>query len=638
MLAPAAGSAVVIPTADGARLVHEAGPGNERRLRSVALDGDGALDLGPRPRRPPPPSVLSPRRRGHEPPGRLGPAGTRWPPPGRPGRPTARSSATSRTARPSRSMRPCDDHAASDPGSSRTATVGPARRLRRARSAARAAHGPDPVERRRVRPEPGPRVPLACGLGAGRRHQDRHQGRGRRRQRHPSVEGGDVRLRRERRQPDRLWSRRDMRRQRSRLLHAGRPDELHDVAPRAGPRLRLGDAEVVPGLRHAAERVLRRRERSPSTSSVTSKASAITTTATDNSDYLDAVVQTYSRTKPSAGWNAHAFGRCDVATLQMMLRHADLDGAKYSTCLDLSTVLTIVASPTQIAVGGSTTLTATLKVVDFDGVWPARRQPVSGRTVTLQRRAVGATTWIGGRDDADRVGLRHLCARPAAGRRRPSTGRSSRHPASEGINGDSSPAVRVDVDRLSAPPDAKSGDPGPVRLIQERSGPDVPLGPLADRHWRFALLASALLACACAGASPSMPAAPSLSQRRRHPRRRHRRLHRRRRRPSPRRLSAAEPPAAALAVEGGDPVTGQLGTFTWGDGGSDSPWLPGAPIAVGTGEQLTVSIAGARRRGHLVRQTGPRRDDRRRRARSGSERAARRSPSTPRRPGRGRSR
>ena len=45
-----------------------------------------------------------------------------------------------------------------------------------------------------------------------------------------------------------------------------------------------------------------------------------------------------------------------------------------------------------------------------------------------------------------------------------------------------------------------------------------------------------------------------------------------------------------LAVEGGDPVTGQLGTFTWGDGGSDSPWLPGAPIAVGTGEQLTVTI------------------------------------------------
>ena len=36
----------------------------------------------------------------------------------------------------------------------------------------------------------------------------------------------------------------------------------------------------------------------------------------DDSDYDDAVVQTYSRTKPRAGWNAHDFGRCDVATLQ----------------------------------------------------------------------------------------------------------------------------------------------------------------------------------------------------------------------------------------------------------------------------------------------------------------------------------
>jgi hypothetical protein len=55
--------------------------------------------------------------------------------------------------------------------------------------------------------------------------------------------------------------------------------------------------------------------------------------------------------------------------------------------------------------------------------------------------------------------------------------------------------------------------------------------------------------------------------------------------------AATEPPAATLAVEGGDPVTGQLGTFIWGDGGSDSPWLPGSPIAVGVGEHLTVALA-----------------------------------------------
>jgi hypothetical protein len=49
------------------------------------------------------------------------------------------------------------------------------------------------------------------------------------------------------------------------------------------------------------------------------------------------------------------------------------------------------------------------------------------------------------------------------------------------------------------------------------------------------------------------------------------------------------PPVARLAAEGGDPVTGQLGTYVWGGQGSDSPWLPGAAIAVGRGEPLTVT-------------------------------------------------
>jgi hypothetical protein len=49
VLAPAAELAVVIPTADGARLVHEAGSVSDRRLRSVAPSGEEAVDLGPVP-------------------------------------------------------------------------------------------------------------------------------------------------------------------------------------------------------------------------------------------------------------------------------------------------------------------------------------------------------------------------------------------------------------------------------------------------------------------------------------------------------------------------------------------------------------------------------------------------------------
>ena len=99
----------------------------------------------------------------------------------------------------------------------------------------------------------------------------------------------------------------------------------------------------------------------------------------------------------------------------------------------------------------------------------------------------------------------------------------------------------------------------------------------------LAMLPVALLASACATAEPSGSGGPGASAT-----------------PPPTEATttpsavasaASEPPAAALAVEGGDPVTGQLGSFTWGDGGSDSPWLPGSPIAVGAGERLTVTLA-----------------------------------------------
>ena len=50
------------------------------------------------------------------------------------------------------------------------------------------------------------------------------------------------------------------------------------------------------------------------------------------------------------------------------------------------------------------------------------------------------------------------------------------------------------------------------------------------------------------------------------------------------------PPAATMSVEGGDPVAGQLGTYTWRDAGSDAPWLPGTPISVAAGETLAVEV------------------------------------------------
>jgi len=95
---------------------------------------------------------------------------------------------------------------------------------------------------------------------------------------------------------------------------------------------------------------------------------------TNDSDYEDAVVQTFSRTRPATGWDRHTFGRCDIATLQVQY-DVTSSTAKYSTCLDVATVLTLAASPGSIPTGGSATLTATLKAGASSKLWPPERQP-----------------------------------------------------------------------------------------------------------------------------------------------------------------------------------------------------------------------------------------------------------------------
>ena len=112
----------------------------------------------------------------------------------------------------------------------------------------------------------------------------------------------------------------------------------------------------------------------------------------DDRDYLDAVVQTYSRTKPRTGWDEHTLGRCDVATLQ---REYDVPNSstKISTCLDLDTTASISASTTATIYGGVVKFSAVLKVAAVDGYGRLKSNALSGRSVKLQRRAPGTTTW-----------------------------------------------------------------------------------------------------------------------------------------------------------------------------------------------------------------------------------------------------
>jgi hypothetical protein len=112
----------------------------------------------------------------------------------------------------------------------------------------------------------------------------------------------------------------------------------------------------------------------------------------NQSDFEDAVVQTVSRARPKPGWNVHAYGRCDVATLQIKYDMIDW-AAKYSTCLDLATAVSFSASPTWVPFGGTARLTAVVKTVDHDAYGRLGGNPLGARTVLVERRLPGATTW-----------------------------------------------------------------------------------------------------------------------------------------------------------------------------------------------------------------------------------------------------
>lgn len=108
----------------------------------------------------------------------------------------------------------------------------------------------------------------------------------------------------------------------------------------------------------------------------------------DDSDYGDAVVQTYSRTKPKEFYNAHVFGRCDVATLQQVY-DVPTSSTLYSTCLDVPTRLTMTATRTSVVAGSVVTFTAALGSA---GTGRLSNNAISGRTVVLQQRTASGWT------------------------------------------------------------------------------------------------------------------------------------------------------------------------------------------------------------------------------------------------------
>ncbi len=163
----------------------------------------------------------------------------------------------------------------------------------------------------------------------------------------------------------------------------------------------------------------------------------------NESDYLDAVVQTVSHAKPAVGWNMHRFGPCDVATLQ---REYDVPNTStlISTCLDLQTTTTIAVTPAVVPAGSAATLTATLKVASDAAYDRLKNNPLSGRSLTLQRRATGTTAWIavGTMSPGATSGTYVQTHRPTSATQYRAVFPA---PAGEGLVGSTSPVVSVTI-------------------------------------------------------------------------------------------------------------------------------------------------------------------------------------------------
>jgi hypothetical protein len=163
----------------------------------------------------------------------------------------------------------------------------------------------------------------------------------------------------------------------------------------------------------------------------------------DDRDYTDAVVQTFSRTRPKAGWNMHVYGICDTATLQLRYDLPTLSSL-YSRCLDLVTTVSLAVDDASVPFGGLVEFSSVLKVATDARYGRLSANPIGARTVRLQRRAIGSTTW---------TTFATLAATSPTGTYRVSLrlyGTADFRavfstPTNEGVRGDTSPTVRVTV-------------------------------------------------------------------------------------------------------------------------------------------------------------------------------------------------
>ena len=276
-------------------------------------------------------------------------------------------------------------------------------------------------------------------------------------------------------EPDRLRGRRDLRRQRPRLLHAERARRLHDVAPRAGPRLRLGHAQVVPGVHDRARTAATTRRPSRSTSSATSRVSTTTSTTPTT-----ATTRTRS-CRPSRGPSRRPAGTrtpSGRATRPTLQRRYDL-ASLVDEVLDLPEPHDDADARRLAGLGRLRRLhDADRRPADRRERRATASSPATrscGRTVSLQRRVTGTTAWVAAGDHVGRPELGHL-RRDGTPRDRLRVPRGLRRPRQRGPQGRhvrDVPCRRRRLRGLDVPAGAARGrSHRPVRRVTRRDPHD----------------------------------------------------------------------------------------------------------------------------------------------------------------------
>ncbi|MDQ3492942.1 MAG: hypothetical protein M3452_06745 [Chloroflexota bacterium] len=158
-------------------------------------------------------------------------------------------------------------------------------------------------------------------------------------------------------------------------------------------------------------------------------------------DALETVMHPIIPSKSQTGWKLHRFASCDVARLQRRYDTAS-DTASYALCDRVDTRLAVAPSSSSVAFRERVTITATLRVRDRDGYGRLGGNPVSGRDVTIQRRAPGGSWTSFDASPSDSAGEYALTFQPW-------TTYEYRavfdRPSSEGLSGDTSDIVTVRV-------------------------------------------------------------------------------------------------------------------------------------------------------------------------------------------------